>query len=225
MDGMERFPTDWSRALAIVAHPDDVEYGAAAAVARWTSEGKSVGYVMITSGERGIEGMAPEECGPLREREQLESAAIVGVSEVVFLRHPDFVLENTPELRADLVRLLREHRPEVVVTLNFQDNWNGEFPNSTDHMNAGQAILDSVAQAPDAGVRWVAAASSPQSTHAEDVSGFEDVAIASLRAHRAYLDGLGGEEESLDMVRTALSQTGQQLGVASAVPFELIEIS
>src|SRR5829696_9772198 len=86
---LKPLPEDWSRALAIVAHPDDMEFGAAAAVARWTRQGKEIGYVMITSGEAGIDGLAPDECKAVREAEQIESARIVGVDSVDFLGFPD----------------------------------------------------------------------------------------------------------------------------------------
>ena len=90
----ERLDESWERALAIVAHPDDMEFGAAAAVARWTGQGKWVGYTMVTSGEAGIDGMSPEECRVVREAEQVESARIVGVDTVDFLHQPDGVLES-----------------------------------------------------------------------------------------------------------------------------------
>ena len=83
------FPTNWHTALVLVPHPDDPEYGMAAAVHRWTSEGKQVIYTLATSGEAGIEGMPPEECGPIREEEQRRSAAHVGVDVVEFLGFPD----------------------------------------------------------------------------------------------------------------------------------------
>ena len=89
---LEPLPEDWERALCVVAHPDDLEFGAAAAVARWTGQGKEVVYCMVTSGEAGIDGIAPDECRAVREAEQVESARIVGVSDVEFLgparRHP-----------------------------------------------------------------------------------------------------------------------------------------
>ena len=86
---MEPVPEDWQRGLVIAAHPDDIEYGPAAAVARWTDQGKDVRYVLATSGEAGIAGMPPSETAPLREREELDSAAIVGVTQVEFLGLPD----------------------------------------------------------------------------------------------------------------------------------------
>ena len=78
---MEPMPEDWDRAVAVVAHPDDLEYGAASAVARWTGQGKQVSYLLATRGEAGIAGMAPDRVGPLRVDEERRSAAVVGVTE------------------------------------------------------------------------------------------------------------------------------------------------
>ena len=80
---LKPLPENWSKAVAIVAHPDDMEFGAAAAVARWTGQGKNVVYAMVTSGEAGIDGLAPDECRAVREQEEIESARIVGVDSVV----------------------------------------------------------------------------------------------------------------------------------------------
>ncbi len=68
---MEPLSEDWERALAIVAHPDDMEYGAASAVARWRDQGKTVTYVLATRGEAGIDALEPEECARVREAEEL----------------------------------------------------------------------------------------------------------------------------------------------------------
>src|SRR6201991_753019 len=84
---------DWQRALCVAAHPDDLEYGAASAIARWTAQGKRVAYCLVTSGEAGIDSLPPEECGPLREQEERDGAALVGVTEVEFLGHRDGVIE------------------------------------------------------------------------------------------------------------------------------------
>ena len=80
----------------LVAHPDDLEYGASAAIARWTAQGKDIRYVLATRGEAGIDSMAPERAGPLRTQEQIEAAAAVGVDVVEFLDHPD--LKGKPGL-------------------------------------------------------------------------------------------------------------------------------
>src|SRR5690348_10103570 len=97
----------WTRALCIVAHPDDMEFGAAAAVARWTGQGKWVGYTMVTSGEAGIDSLAPEESRRVREAEQQESARIVGVDTVDFLGQPDGILEYGVALRRTLAAEIR----------------------------------------------------------------------------------------------------------------------
>src|SRR5215468_11833336 len=160
-DMMEPMPEDWERAVAVVAHPDDLEYGAAAAVARWTGQGKHVAYVLATRGEAGIEGMAPDVVGPLRVDEERRSAAVVGVSEVDFLDHADGLVEYGVALRRDLAAAVRRHRPEVVITMSFDLTWGEEGPvNHSDHRAVGLATLDACRDAanswlfPDAGPAW-----------------------------------------------------------------------
>ena len=115
----------WQRGLAIVAHPDDLEFGAAAAIARWTGQGKQIVYCLVTSGEAGIDALAPEQARLVREAEQRASAAVVGVEVVEFLGQPDGVIEYGVPLRLELARVVRRHRPEVVITNNFRDTWDG----------------------------------------------------------------------------------------------------
>src|SRR5262247_2866672 len=102
MDDLEPMPADWSRALAIVAHPDDLEYGAAGAVAAWTDAGKDVRYLIVTRGEAGIDTMTPREAGPIREAEEIAGAAEVGVSIVDFLDFQDGVVQYGLDLRRRL---------------------------------------------------------------------------------------------------------------------------
>ena len=90
---LEPVDESWSTALVVVAHPDDVEFGAAAAIARWTDQGKTVVYCMVTSGEAGIDGMTPDEAREVRIGEQIESAKIVGVEVVEFLGLQDGIIE------------------------------------------------------------------------------------------------------------------------------------
>ncbi|MFG2223767.1 PIG-L deacetylase family protein [Streptomyces sp. NPDC048644] len=199
-------PEDWQRALAIVAHPDDLEYGAAAAIAEWTAAGREVGYLLVTRGEAGIDGLAPERCAPVREAEQRAGAALVGVDTVEFLDHPDGVIEATTALRRDLAAAVRRHRPELLITLNHHDTWGGVQWNTPDHRVVGRAALDAAGDAgnrwifpeltteqglaPWNGVRWVAVAGSPHPTHAAEVGPGIDRAIDSLAAHRTYIQGL-----------------------------------
>lgn len=231
-------PTDWQRALAVVAHPDDMEYGASAAVAAWTDEGREVTYVLATRGEAGVDGIEPERAAPLREREQRASAAVVGVDTVEFLDHADGMIEYGLVLRRDIAVAIRRHRPELVVMINHHDTWPGGWLNMADHRAVGLATLDAVRDAanrwvfrdlldeglqPWPGVRWVAVAASPLSTHAVDITGTIDRAVASLREHRTYLEGLGDAAGNPDdFLRAAATETGQRFGGGLACAFELL---
>lgn len=234
MPELEPLPEDWSRGLAVVAHPDDMEYGAAAAVARWTGQGKEIAYVLVSAGEAGISDLPPDEVGPVRRREQEESCAVVGVDVVEFLEHPDGTIVEGLPLRADLAAAIRRHRPEVVLSVNFRDSWGGPSWNHADHRAVGRALLDAVRDAgnpwlfpergePWDGVRFVAFGGSPQPTHAVDVTGTFDVGVRSLECHEVYLEHLGGDMASADaFLRQAAEATGPRLGVPLATAFEVV---
>jgi AcrR family transcriptional regulator len=117
------FPAEWSTALVLVPHPDDAEYGCSAAVAKWTADGKTVHYALASRGEVGIEGMPPDEAGPLREGEQRRSAAIVGVDDVQFWDFPDGDIRNTPALRDKIAETITALAPDVVVTIYSGAQW------------------------------------------------------------------------------------------------------
>jgi LmbE family N-acetylglucosaminyl deacetylase len=220
---------DWDRAVAVVAHPDDLEYGAASAVARWTSQGKTVTYVLVSSGEAGIAGQDPEQVGPLREEEERRSAAVVGVSEVLFLGHRDGVIEYGLPLRRDLARAFRQLQPEVVLTMSFDLTWGDEGPvNHSDHRAVGLAVLDACRDAANEWVfpefgppctsikhAYVAATGNP--THFVDVTDTIDAGIASLREHRAYLEGLGGDFDPDTFLRDLAGYIGMGAGCEYAV--------
>ena len=231
---LEPFPEDWSRALAVVAHPDDMEYGAAAAVARWTGQGKAVAYVLVSDGEAGISDLPPAEVGPLRRQEQRDSCAVVGVSDIEFLGHPDGTIEEGLPLRADLAAAVRRHRPEVVVSVNFRDSWGGPSWNHADHRAVGRALLDAVRDAgnpwvfPDRGEAWggarfVAFSGSPQPTHAVDVTDTFAAGVRSLECHKVYLEHLGGDMAAPDeFLRRAATEAGRRAGVPLATTFEVV---
>lgn len=202
-------PTDWQRALAVVAHPDDLEYGCAAAVAGWTDGGRDITYLLATRGEAGIDTLEPERCAPLREQEQRASAAVVGVSRVEFLDHRDGVIEYGIGLRRDIAAAVRRHRPELVITLNHRDTWGGVAWNTPDHRAVGRATLDAAADAgnrwifpelteqglePWDGVRWVAVAGSATPTHAVDATAGLERSVQSLLAHRTYIEVLTDQD-------------------------------
>jgi LmbE family N-acetylglucosaminyl deacetylase len=238
---LEEFPEEWSRGLAIMAHPDDMEYGGAAAIARWTDQGKQVAYLLVTRGEAGIDGMEPAEASVVREAEQRASAAVVGVSEVEFLDHPDGMVEYGLPLRRDLAAAIRRHRPEVVLAVNHRETYGGTMLNMADHRVVGQATVDAVRDAanrwvftdlldaglePWSGVRSLAVVASPQPSHAVDVEATFDRGVESLRRHRAYLEGLGmtdpGEPEQF--LRSNAEATAPRFHGRLAVPFELLSL-
>ncbi|MGW3936187.1 PIG-L deacetylase family protein [Streptomyces phaeochromogenes] len=235
-DQLKPMPEDWKRALAVVAHPDDLEYGCSAAIASWTDGGREVTYVLATRGEAGIDTLEPEKCGPLREQEQRASAAVVGVTEVEFLDHKDGVVEYGTALRRDIAAAIRRHRPELVITLNHRDTWGGVAWNTPDHVAVGRATLDAAGDAgnrwifpelglePWNGVRWVAVAGSNTPTHAVDATPGMERAVHSLLEHRTYIEVLTDEEPEA-YVRNFLTgfaqTTGERFGGKSAVAFEL----
>jgi LmbE family N-acetylglucosaminyl deacetylase len=232
---------DWGRALAVVAHPDDLEFGAAAAVARWTGQGKEVVYCLVTSGEAGIDGVPPERCRVLREEEQRASARIVGVDAVEFLGLPDGILEYGVPLRRAIAGVIRRHRPDVVLTNNFRDTWDGASAlNQADHIATGRATLDAARDAanrwvfpeqladgtpPWSGVREVWAAGSPLSRHGVDVTATFAAGLASLRAHEAYLSGLGdGGFDPEEFLEGVSRPAGTRLGVRYGAAFEVFPL-
>lgn len=135
------------KVMVIVAHPDDIEFSCAGTVARWVKEGAEVAYVLCTSGDVGIDepGMTRDRAAKIREAEQTAAAEVVGVKEVVYLREPDGMLENTLALRKKLVREIRRFKPEVVITGDPTIVWaTANYINHPDHRAAAGAALDAV---------------------------------------------------------------------------------
>jgi len=231
---LEPVPEDWTSALAVVAHPDDMEYGAAAAVARWTGQGKRITYVLVTDGEAGISAMAPAEVGPARRAEQIAACRVVGVEDVEFLGLPDGLLEEGISLRSVLCAAIRRHRPDVVLSINFRDSWGGPSWNHADHRAVGRSLLDAVRDAgnrwifegdgdPWDGVQFVAFSGSPDATHAVDVTDTFAAGVASLSCHEVYLANLGGEMATPDaFLREAAASVGAAFGVDLGASFEII---
>lgn len=231
------FPDDWHTALCIAAHPDDLEYGTAGAVAAWTRAGKTVTYLLVTSGEAGIDGLEPAACGPLREAEERAGAAEVGVDVVEFLGYPDGVVEYGLPLRRDIAREIRRRRPDLVVVSNPDPRpaWGGI--DYADHRAVNLAAVDGTR---DAGNRWVfrellaeglepwkvryvALGMSPRASHGVDVTDTIDASVASLNAHRRYLEGLGDQAPDVDgMLRGFASMNAPRFGGRLVVAYEIL---
>lgn len=128
--------------LVIAPHPDDPEFGMGGTVARLTGEGKKVVYVICTNGDKGTSdrSIKPAELALEREKEQRDAAGVLGVSEVVFLGYPDQGIEDTPEFRKQLVKLIRTYKPDIVASTDPYRKYMWH----RDHRITGQVVADAV---------------------------------------------------------------------------------
>jgi len=193
-------------AMAIVAHPDDIEFSCVGTLARWAKAGARISYVLCTSGDVGIDeaGMTRQRATEIREAEANEAARIAGATEVIFLREPDGMLQATLELRRRLVREIRRFRPEVVVSGDPTILWAGsDYIIHPDHRAAATAALDAT----------FPAAGQPNL--------FEEIADEGFLAHKprmVYVTVWGGEtdlyvniEETIDLKITSLRAHKSQM--------------
>jgi LmbE family N-acetylglucosaminyl deacetylase len=174
----------------------------------------------------------------VRTAEQRESAAVVGVTDVEFLDHPDGTIEYGLPLRRDLAAAIRRNRPELVIAVNHRETYGGTYLNMADHRVVGQATIDAVRDAanrwvftdlrddglePWGGVRYLAVVASPQPTHAVDVTRTFVAGVDSLRRHAAYLAGLGDPDPEA-FLRQSAEATADRFGGRLAVSFELLGV-
>lgn len=225
-----------AQVMVITPHPDDAEFGVAGTVARWTGEGKDVIYVVCTNGDKGTSdtNMKSDELARIREQEQLAAAKLLGVREVIFLRYPDQSLEDTPEFRKQIVRLIRMYQPEIVVTADPYRRYIGH----RDHRIAGQVTLDAVfpyardfLAYPDLleeglhphKVKEVLLWGSEDPNYRSNITDTFDIKIAALRCHKSQVGGnpSTGLEERLRERHKMLAQ-GENYELAEA--FYRVEI-
>ena len=224
---------EFKRVLCVVAHPDDVEYGTSAAVAKWVAQGVEVAYLLLTTGEAGMQ-LPPEEVGPLRAAEQRAACEAVGVIDLTILGHPDGMLVYGLDLRRDIARKIRQFQPDVVVT----GSWEVEAPwglNQADHRAAGLATLDAIRDADNTwvfpelaseeglgkwAVRWFLVGGDARPTHGVDVGGEPlAAAIRSLEAHKEYLAALPWHPAPADFIPSIAAMGGPAIGAEHAVLF------
>ena len=189
-----------AQVMVVTPHPDDAEFGVAGTVARWVKEGKSVVYVVCTNGDKGTSDLniKPEELTKVREQEQLAAAKLLGVREVIFLHHPDQSLEDTPEFRKEISRLIRMYRPEIVVTADPYRRyiWHRDhritgrvtldavFPYARDHL-AYPDLLDEGLQPHK--VREVLLWASEDINYRLDITNTYGIKVAALRCHKSQV--------------------------------------
>ena len=215
------------RALCVLAHPDDVDFGSAGTVAGWVSAGTEVTYLIVTDGDAGgFDDTPRQQMGPLRQAEQRAAAAAVGVADVRFLGYPDGRLELTLDLRRDISRVIRQVRPQRVLTSSPERFWDRIGASHPDHMTVGESTLRAVypdARNPfafpellaDEGLEaWTVAevwlGASPRADHAVDVSDVVDRKFAALRSHISQVGHLPDLE---GFVTDWMRQTAERFGL------------
>jgi len=225
-----------AQVMVITPHPDDAEFGVAGTVARWTREGKDVIYVVCTNGDKGTADckMKPDELARIREQEQLAAAKLLGVREVLFLHYPDQSLEDTHEFRKEIVCLIREYRPDTVVTTDPYRRYIWH----RDHRITGQVVLDAVFpyardyhSYPDLlelglhphKVKEVLLWGSEEPNHRCDITDTFDIKITALRCHKSQVgDGSSPQLEERLRQRHKMMAEGQDYELAEA--FYRVEI-
>ncbi|MHB1988384.1 MAG: PIG-L deacetylase family protein [Acidimicrobiales bacterium] len=226
------------RVLVVVAHPDDVDFGAAGTVAMWTALGCRVTYCIITDGAAGSVDASVDlaTLASTRQSEQREAGRAVGVDEVVFLSYPDGKLEPTQDVRRDVSRVIREVRPDRIIAQSPERNFERIRASHPDHLAAGEATLRAVypdARNPFAHPELLAAGlqpfevpevwlmASPRADQAVDITAAFDQKIAALRAHKSQISDL---EEISAFVREWTSSTAQRFGLAGGRLAEAFQV-
>ena len=221
-------------AMVVVAHPDDAEFTVGGTVAAWARAGCSVTLVLCTDGNSGSHepGMTRERLAEIRRAEQRASCDLLGVSEVVFLGYDDGQLEPTLDLRRDLVRVIRQHKPEVVVawdpTALFFDD---AYVNHPDHRAAAQAAIDAAAPAsampllwPEAGpmhrVRQLYVFGNDNPNTWVDVTDTIEQKIAALKQHASQM----GEWDPAEMIKEWSAEAGKERGLEYAETYRVITL-
>jgi LmbE family N-acetylglucosaminyl deacetylase len=228
------------RAMIIVAHPDDAEFGAGGTVAGWTAAGVEVVYVIVTDGSKGSNdrSMTSQSLSELRMREQHDAAEILGVHEVVFIGVPDGEVVPDLALRHALTREIRVHRPDVVITHDPATFYLDTYINHPDHRAVGQAALEAVFptardflnaahlleeghEPHKVGQVWLTITRQPD--HAVEISETMDLKIDALRAHASQF-------EEFDKVAQWVRERGALMaksreGMALAEVFKRITLS
>ena len=220
--------TNTADVIVVMPHPDDVESRMGGTVARWTREGKEVIYVVCTNGDKGSNdpNIQPEELARVREQEQLAAAEILGVREVIFLCFPDQSLEDTPEFRKELVRLIRMYKPNIVVTVDSYSR----YYDHRDHRIASRVTLDAIF--PYAGcihsypdllkeelqphrVKEVLICGTQDPNYYIDITDTIDIKIAALRCHKSQVgEGPQAAEWMTQWAKSSAEGQDYELGEA-----------
>jgi LmbE family N-acetylglucosaminyl deacetylase len=231
------------RAVVVFAHPDDAEFGCGGTIAAWSREGTEVVYVCVTDGSAGWNGpdLSREEIARIREAEQREAAAVLGVDTVQFLGYVDGTLEANMELRRALTREVRRFRPDVVVAPDPSALWSHDrtYINHPDHRAVGEAMLAVVAcdsptrpQFPEllgeglephkVPVLWLTLWEADADTRV-DIADTIDLKVKALRSHRSQVENMG--EFDVDAkLRDYAARVGAHEGLEYAEAFRTFKL-
>lgn len=215
------------RALVVVAHPDDIDFGSAGTVATLTSNGVDVAYCLVTSGDAGGDDSTHtnEERAAIREIEQRAAADEVGVSNLTFLRWPDGQVESTLLLRREIARVIRTHRPDLVITQSPERNWDRLFASHPDHLAVGEATMRAVypdARNPHAFPELLREGLIPhavssvwlsggEATMVVDITDIFDRKLAALKRHESQV---GHRDDLEKMLKSWARMTAKNAGLA-----------
>ncbi len=229
--------------LCFTAHPDDVDFGAAGTIAAWTAAGVEVSYCVMTDGDAG--GFDPAhraEIIAMRAEEQRQAAALVGVTDVHYFHERDGYLEPTHDVMRQVVKLIREIRPDVVLAMHPERNWDRIQKSHPDHLAVGEIVTRAVypalenpfaypelAEAGLAAFRlpwlWLFAGPEARENHFVDVTGHVDAKLAAIRIHASQHPDLEGMERA---VRGMLAHNASRAGMPrgrSAEAFHVVEVN
>lgn len=226
------------RALFIFAHPDDIEFGVAGTAAKWASHGCQNTYVVITDGNAGSHerNMTRGQIGQIRREEQTAAAKVAGAAHCIFLGYDDGSLEPSLELRKDLVKLIRQHKPNAIVCGDPNMFFRGDRLNHPDHRAAARAALDAAFPTCEMRllypefeaegitphkVNFVYVSTDQELNHYEDVSESLDTKLLALKEHKSQI----GDNDYSDRLRDRAASIGKQVGLAYAEAFRRLTIT
>lgn len=231
------------RVLCFTAHPDDIDFGAAGTVAAWTAAGVQVSYCIMTDGDAG--GFDPaqrEEIVRLRVAEQQRAAALVGVTDIHYLHQRDGYLEPSHEVMREVVRLIRQLKPDVVVSMHPERNWTRIQKSHPDHLAVGEAVTRAVYPAlenpfaypelAESGLEayklpwlWLFAGPEERENHFVDVTEHVDSKLAAIHIHVSQHPDVDAMERT---VRGLMLSTGARAGLPagrSAEAFHVVTVN
>jgi LmbE family N-acetylglucosaminyl deacetylase len=226
------------RVLVVMAHPDDCDFGAGGTIAQWTARGIEVSYCIITNGDQGGEesGIPLEEMAKVRQKEQRDAGAALGVSEITYLNYRDGWLMPSIELRKEIVKAIRIAKPDRMVVQSPERNWERIYASHPDHLAAGETAIQAVypdARNPfaftdlkEAGlepwrVREVWITGSPTPNHFVDIT---DTFSKKMDALHAHVSQTAHNSELENMVRSWGEKNAEAQGLAQGRIAEIFKV-